>query len=453
MKFLIIIITLLFSCTVSSAFFNRKKFNTELKDLNQQIKIHLQQTNNKSKMKDLNSIAKGIEHLLFNSNFSQEIENYLNQKINHSEKNLRTLSWKKVLTFNWNKKMSWIQKSFKLKVRNFRKELGIYFIFKSLRKEELFCFKQAIDNKSNLNDMFNLVFKKIKSVPLRNLLLFHFLHQSKTTLNDTRNPAYFYSLLSDVDDTALNSFKDSRLPHKGKKLYPGYLQVVDAILDLNTQTPLMIKRNCSPGLTFLTGRSRIGGKGLFKKMKRLGVKRPMSALYGSIPHSIAIIVSDRPMMKKKVERGIGYSKIYPEKKFIFLGDNGQLDLEVGQNLSKKIGRKKILTSYINNIKKESHLKNPKGGLLEAGFLRGNQNIKSMDSYAQIIFDLHRLGVLKGKTKIKNYLKNIIKSINNFSSQKEYLKKDGMKDFFLDSIRINCKFLPPQSKDICESLSI
>lgn len=453
MKILLISFTLLFSCFAFPASFSKKKFEDGVKKLNQQIEIQLHRTNHNKKSDDLKKIAKQIERLLFNSDFSANIDHYLNQKENIGRVNLKTLSWKNAQRLSFEKKMSWIQKSFKLKIRNFRKELGIYFIFKSLKKKELFCFKQALDNQSSLSDMYHLVFSKIKSNSLRNLLFFHFLYQSKTTLNDTGNPAYYYSLLSDIDDTALNSFKDRRFSDKGKKLYPGYLQIIDTILDLNSQTPLMKKRKCSPGLTFLTGRARMGGKGLFKKMKKLGIKRPMSTLYGSIPHSIAVIVSDHPMMMKKVERGVNYSKIYPEKKFIFLGDNGQLDLEVGQNLSKKIGRKKILTSYINNIRIKTHSDNPKEQLLQAGFLRGNKNIKLMNSYSQIIFDLHRLGVLKNKTKIKHSLEKIITNINNFSSNEKYLKKDGMKEFFLASIRISCKFLPDDSKDICKSLSI
>lgn len=451
MKFLIFNIIFLLSSSAFSSSFSRDQFEEIMEDLNKSIELQLQ--SKKPKIRELRKVALKIDRFIFNSDLHLTINKYINGKNTIGFRKLKSLIWKNANKMSWKKKMTWIQKSFHLKRRSFRKELGIYFIFKSLKKEKLFCFKQAIDNQSSLSDMYKLVFDKINSRSLRNLILFHFLFQSRISLNETGNPTYYYSLFSDVDDTALNSFKDMRLPHRGKKLYPGFLEAVNAILEINPQTPLMKKRGCAPGVTFLTGRTRSGGKSLFKKMRNLGIKKPLSALYGSLPASVAVIVSDRPMMKKKVERGIDYSKLYPEKRFIFFGDNGQLDFEVGQNLAKNIGRKKFLTTYINNIKIKSHSPNQKVALLEAGFLRGNKTIKIMDSYSQVIFDLLRLGVLRDKSKVRNYLKNTIESINKFSTKKKYLKKDGMREFFLESIRTNCKFVSSEMKGLCKGLSI
>ena len=210
----------------------------------------------------------------------------------------------------------------------------------------------------------------------------------------------------------------------------------------------MEKRDCISGAVFLTGRGENFGRSLIPKLTKRGITVKKTVLFGSFPHMIAVAFSNKPMADKKVKRMIGYSRIFPEKRFIMFGDNGQLDSRAYLKFELTANRNKALVGYINNIKDDSYT-----GKVNNWDFRDNKLIRVLDSYPQMTLDMYNSGFLKNKKMVKEALRKQVKEIKLYSRDPNYTKSGGMKDYLLEGINLYCKKMSQSKRDICEGLSL
>ena len=122
-------------------------------------------------------------------------------------------------------------------------------------------------------------------------------------------------VVSDIDDTLYSSLKDNRFP-KGT-IYKGVLELYAAISGM---PPI-----------FLTARPELVSS-LFerlthKQLRRYGLDKP-TVLSGSLQG----LMGHRRMAEQKARNLISYAEMYPEFRFIFVGDSGQGDMALAEQL-------------------------------------------------------------------------------------------------------------------------
>ena len=108
-------------------------------------------------------------------------------------------------------KLKWVVHSFSI-FRGFKKELSLLQVLTNTEGSDLFCLKQAVDNRETRDNMYQLIFDKTNNDLIRNLLLFHFKYQAERNKSD-----WVTVPMSDIDDTSMNSFRDKRFVKKKKK--------------------------------------------------------------------------------------------------------------------------------------------------------------------------------------------------------------------------------------------
>ncbi|TDJ07558.1 MAG: hypothetical protein E2O68_03385 [Deltaproteobacteria bacterium] len=338
-------------------------------------------------------------------------------------------------SMSFKEKKNWIKYNFNSR-RGFKKELSLLQIFRNTKGQDLFCLKQSIDNSESRNNMYQLIFDKVNDDLMRNLILFHFRFEAE------KNKSKWITIpVSDLDDTAYNSFKDKRWPRRG--LYPGFITTLETVIGSNRITTKMEIRDCTPGAVFLTGRGENFGRTLIPKLTKKGITVKKTVLFGSFPSMIATGFSNKPMADKKVKRMIGYSKIFPEKKYIMFGDNGQLDSRAYRKITKFTDRDNALVGYINNIRDDSY----RNKINEWDF-RGNKLIRVLDSYPQMVLDMYNSGFLTNKKKVKEALRKQVREIKLYSRDPKYIKKGGMRDYLLEGIKLYCKKIAHSKRDVC-----
>jgi hypothetical protein len=122
-------------------------------------------------------------------------------------------------------------------------------------------------------------------------------------------------LISDIDDTIICNLLDYKYPRG--TLYPGALPFVSSV---------------SPqGAVFLTARPKSLRLMTRRSLNTHGIDTSSSTvLFGSLSK----ILSKSAMASKKLESYTLYRRLYPEFSWVFLGDSGQGDIELAQNIMK-----------------------------------------------------------------------------------------------------------------------
>ena len=179
-------------------------------------------------------------------------------------------------------------------------------------------------------------------------ILEHF--KSQSLLKEERR----LHVLSDIDDTLFSNLLDRRYPHK--TVYPGVRQFY---FELNFSNEKIRDANVrfdengtlgtyGPGrnITFLSARPRFLVANTLEKMNKLG-------LFGAaiLPGDISHLVTNSRMMAKKLENFLQYRLLYPEVRFLFIGDNGQGDLDLGKVLVKEHADQVNFVAIHNVLKK------------------------------------------------------------------------------------------------------
>jgi hypothetical protein len=188
-----------------------------------------------------------------------------------------------------------------------RAERAIVDVLVGTRAAELAALKAHIDASGDHHDLHQLLFHDIDDHALRAESLAHF------TVEARAMPAGPPCVLSDIDDTLYANWKDARYP-KGT-VYPGVLAFYRAL---------------GGALCFVTARpgDRAGVvEGHTLRMLR-GRGVAATVLCGSFGH---IIGNDR-IAARKYDNFREYQQVYPERRFVFVGDSGQGDVAFGQML-------------------------------------------------------------------------------------------------------------------------
>ncbi len=200
------------------------------------------------------------------------------------------------------------------------REDAIQKVFLGTLGDELTALKNAVDSSGDYHDLHQLVYRDIDDDKVRSAIVKHIQAQAK--------PRKEFKILSDVDDTLYRNWKDPRWP--SKTIYPG-VRAFYAVLDWVGSADKSLG-----DLTFLTARpgDRAGiSEGITRK--NLGERNLSYAkvLTGDFGH----LVTHELMAEKKVMGFREYQKLFPEYRFVFLGDSGQGDAIAGERMRDESG--------------------------------------------------------------------------------------------------------------------
>jgi hypothetical protein len=180
-------------------------------------------------------------------------------------------------------------------------------LFLSESAEGLTRLKLDVDQASDGHDLLHILYNDLKCADLRFDLVRHF-QKSSPAQQGLR-------VVSDIDDTLYASLNDSRY-EKGT-IYPGVLELLG---HLSAFPPI-----------FLTARPEFSAS-LFERLthrqlSRYGIEGA-TVLSGNIPG----LFGHQRMAKQKARTLIQYTELYPEFRFLFIGDSGQGDMTLAQTL-------------------------------------------------------------------------------------------------------------------------
>ena len=252
-------------------------------------------------------------------------------------------------------------------------------------------------------------------------------------------------ILTDIDDTIYPSrFGGCDLTFKNHTVYPGVLSFYKHIAKTGFVTLLTARPNSLYSDTKETISKAIGRPVdvLYGSVKDLNagvgidmIKRlvqPLIPLNRSHPSKIEHISGKEPikwysnytdMAKTKFISILKYTTVYPEFKFIFIGDSGQGDMICAYHIyehKKKNPKFKVKASFIHNIIKSKNLK-PVRMIEDQTFITELQkrNIYLYNNYIDLAGQLYSLDLIK-----HNVLDKIIdETITDFKDN----KKDSIYD--------------------------
>jgi hypothetical protein len=191
-------------------------------------------------------------------------------------------------------------------------------LFLGVRGRELTELKNLLDGRGSYHDLQQLLFKDVDSPAIRQEILDHIRREAEAA------PSGENKVLSDIDDTFLVNWKDTRYPPK--TVYPGVLQFYREL----DRGPGAI-----PGregdLTFVSARP-MDPLGLIEDrtlatLRAHGVSSAVM-LSGAFTH----LIGNARIAEKKFDNFSRYVQLYPEYGFVFTGDSGQGDVAFGEQM-------------------------------------------------------------------------------------------------------------------------
>ncbi len=191
-------------------------------------------------------------------------------------------------------------------------------LFLGVRGRELTAFKNLLDGRGTYHDLQQLVFRDVDDPALRQDILDHIRREAEAA------PAGENKVLSDIDDTFLANWKDTRYPPKS--VYPGVLQFYR---ELDRGPGVLPGREGD--LTFVSARP-MDPLGLIEDrtlaaLRERGVPNAVM-LAGSFTH----LIGNSRIAEKKFENFSHYLQLFPEYGFVFTGDSGQGDVFFGEQM-------------------------------------------------------------------------------------------------------------------------
>jgi hypothetical protein len=191
-------------------------------------------------------------------------------------------------------------------------------LFLGLSGRELTEFKNLLDGRGNSHDLQQLLFHDIDDALLRQDILTHIQHEAEIA------PSGENKVLSDIDDTFLANWKDTRYPPK--TVYPGVLQFYRELDRGPGPVP-----GREGDLTFVSARPQdplgyIEDRTL-ATLREHGVPSAVM-LSGAFTH----LLGNARIAAMKLENFSRYVQLYPEYGFVFTGDSGQGDVLFGEQI-------------------------------------------------------------------------------------------------------------------------
>ncbi len=191
-------------------------------------------------------------------------------------------------------------------------------LFLGVRGRELTEFKNLLDGRGSYHDLQQLVFSDVDDPAIRQDILEHIRREAETA------PSGENKVLSDIDDTFLLNWKDTRYPPK--TVYPGVLQFYR---ELDRGPGIIPGREGD--LTFVSARPQ-DPLGLIEDrtlatLREHGVPTA-SMLSGAFTH----LLGNSRIAEKKFDNFRRFAQLFPEYGFVFVGDSGQGDVAFGEQM-------------------------------------------------------------------------------------------------------------------------
>jgi len=239
-----------------------------------------------------------------------------------------------------------------------RKELRMERLLLSVAPKDLPSFKFDLEYDEDYKDLEEYIFHDIDKKEYQTRIVEYF---------QTTPQQIGIKVLSDVDDTMYANLIDERYPKK--TLYPGVLEFYDSLkhepfkLQAIPVTTLSARPNLIAGkleedslkslVEFTKGRlcpSALSGAlvsstaGTFETWLRAN----LDFLSDEIPHG-----QEDKIGEVKFENFSRFSTVYPEYRYVFVGDSGQADALTAQLMVTKgstEGTSRVVTTFIHNLK-------------------------------------------------------------------------------------------------------
>ena len=131
-------------------------------------------------------------------------------------------------------------------------------------------------------------------------------------------------VLSDIDDTIVAGFKDDRIP--SSTLYPGALSFITSIMHSSNKSRGNLSQNNLP-VAFITARPSGIRQSLAGYTRRQLRKQTQGSALDSggvtvLAGSVSTGLNHSRIAKMKLRNFVLHKSMYPECKFVFVGDNG-----------------------------------------------------------------------------------------------------------------------------------
>lgn len=191
-------------------------------------------------------------------------------------------------------------------------------LFLGVRGRELTEFKNLLDGRGSYHDLQQLVFSDVDDPATRQQILDHLRREAEAA------PSGENKVLSDIDDTFILNWKDTRYPPK--TVYPGVLQFYR---ELDRGPGIIPGREGD--LTFVSARP-MDPLGLIEDRTLAALREhgvpTASMLSGAFTH----LIGNSRIAEKKFDNFQRYAQLFPEYGFVFVGDSGQGDVAFGEQM-------------------------------------------------------------------------------------------------------------------------
>ncbi|WP_072313488.1 phosphatase domain-containing protein [Agrococcus sp. Marseille-P2731] len=245
---------------------------------------------------------------------------------------------------------------------------GIRSMLLSLTGEPFRDMKYLLNATGDSHDLEHVVFERLTPAD-RDAVLAHIAAEAAS------EPSHDLRILCDIDDTLKAMLHERRYPHG--TVYPGVVELLTALDDGRAAEP------SRPGdLTFVTARPE-GPRGLVEQYTRnalSGLGLPPHAVLGG---SILNLFTKASIKERKLQNFERERALFPECRFMFLGDSGQADALVGAEMLRR-GPEFVVAVLIHEV---VPVEGAARAELEAAGIRFHS---SYDEAARI---LHELGLL------------------------------------------------------------
>lgn len=246
-------------------------------------------------------------------------------------------------------------------VTGHRDELRMERLLLSVTPDDLPLFKFVLEYDGDYKDMVEYVFGDIDDKKCQDRIIRHL---------QTAKPQGGIKVLSDVDDTMYANLIDDRYP--GKTLYPGVLEFFDSLkhepfdLPVIPVTALSARPNPIAGILEesslkslaefkdSTGRRLCPGAlsgdlgSSFIGTVETILREKLYPLHDKIPHG-----QENEIGKVKYMNFKKFSKVYPEYRFVFVGDSGQADALTAQIMITNESAEeasRVVTTFIHDLR-------------------------------------------------------------------------------------------------------
>ena len=250
---------------------------------------------------------------------------------------------------------------------------GIRSTLLSLTGEPFRDMKYLLNSTGDRHDLEHVVYERLTPAD-RDAVLAHIAAEVADT------PVHDLRILCDIDDTVRAMLHESRYPKGG--VYPG---VIELLIELDEGHASQPSR---PGdLTFVTARPE-GPKGLIEQYTRNGLSGlglPPHAVLGG---SFLNLFTKKSIKARKLQNFERERALFPECRFMFIGDSGQADPQVGAEMLRLGG--------VHGVAVLIHEVVPLEG--EARAELEGAGIRFFETYDEAARIAHDLGLLDGESR-------------------------------------------------------